>query len=109
MPILLWTRAKTAQPEVLFQHHLVILIRTPVRPPAAGSADRDGSMNLPAARVLADSAFSAEGASSPRPEGGGRFIVETRRPFSGSHIWQLQDAYFAGRGVEAWRQGEVPH
>jgi hypothetical protein len=66
-------------------------------------------MNLPAAQVLADPALSTEGAASPRPDGGRRFIVETRRPFSGSHIWQLQDAYFAGRGVEAWRQGEVPH
>jgi len=66
-------------------------------------------MNLPATQVLADSAFSAQGAASPRPDGGKRFIVETGRPFSRSHIWQLQDAYFAGRGVEAWRQGEVPH
>src|SRR5947209_9498405 len=65
-------------------------------------------MNPPAAQVLADSAF-VQGAGSPRPDGGKRFIVETRRPFSSSHIWQLQDAYFAGRGVEAWRQGEVPH
>lgn len=45
----------------------------------------------------------------PQPEEGKRFIIETNRPFCDSLIWQLQDAYFAGRGVEAWRQGEVPH
>src|SRR3954468_7248289 len=66
-------------------------------------------MNPSAAQVLANSAFSTEGEASPRPDAGKRFILETSRPFSGSHIWQLQDAYFAGRGVEAWRQGEVPH
>ncbi|MGA2126435.1 MAG: hypothetical protein ABSG76_09810, partial [Xanthobacteraceae bacterium] len=36
-------------------------------------------------------------------------ILERRRSLSGSLIWRLQDNYFAERGVEAWRQGEVPH
>src|SRR5436305_2417201 len=38
-----------------------------------------------------------------------RFLLEERQPFCRSLIWQLQDRYFAERGVEAWRQGEVPH
>jgi hypothetical protein len=66
-------------------------------------------MNLPVAKVSADSALSAQGAASPGSDDGKRFIVETSRPFFRSRIWQLQDAYFAERGVEAWRQGEVPH
>src|SRR3954465_181106 len=35
--------------------------------------------------------------------------IESRRPFASSMIWQLQHRYFAERGIEAWRQGEVPH
>jgi len=66
-------------------------------------------MNLPVAQVSADSASSAQGAASPRSDDRKRFIVETSRPFCRSRIWQLQDTYFAERGVEAWRQGEVPH
>src|SRR3954463_3769802 len=38
-----------------------------------------------------------------------RHRIESRRPFASSLIWQLQHRYFAERGVEAWRQGEVPH
>jgi tetratricopeptide (TPR) repeat protein len=38
-----------------------------------------------------------------------RFLLEQRQPFCRSLIWQLQDRYFSERGVEAWRQGEVPH
>jgi tetratricopeptide (TPR) repeat protein len=37
------------------------------------------------------------------------YILESRQPFSSSLIWRLQGRYFAERGVEAWRQGEVPH
>src|SRR5437762_12505945 len=37
------------------------------------------------------------------------FVLEQQQLFSRSLIWQLQDRYFAERGVEAWRQGEVPH
>lgn len=37
------------------------------------------------------------------------FVLERGRPFGRSLIWELQKAYFAQRGVEAWRQGEVPH
>ncbi|MGO4711444.1 tetratricopeptide repeat protein [Bradyrhizobium sp. 2TAF24] len=39
----------------------------------------------------------------------GWFVLEKRAPFSQSLIWQLQQRYFAERGVDAWRQGEVPH
>ena len=35
--------------------------------------------------------------------------IESRRAFASSLIWQLQHRYFAERGVEAWRHGEVPH
>ena len=48
-------------------------------------------------------------APSPQPEDGKRFVIETARPFGSSLIWQLQHAYYATRGVEAWRHGEVPH
>lgn len=37
------------------------------------------------------------------------FVLERGRPFGRSLIWELQKVYFAQRGVEAWRQGEVPH
>jgi hypothetical protein len=40
---------------------------------------------------------------------GKQHILEQRQPFHSSLIWQLQRRYFAERGVEAWRQGEVPH
>jgi tetratricopeptide (TPR) repeat protein len=66
-------------------------------------------MNLPVAQVSAASVLTAQDAALPRPDHGKRFIIETSRPFFQSRIWQLQDAYFAERGVEAWRQGEVPH
>jgi len=35
--------------------------------------------------------------------------LEGRRRLGESAIWELQKMYFAQRGVEAWRQGEVPH
>ncbi|HEX3528571.1 MAG TPA: tetratricopeptide repeat protein [Thermoanaerobaculia bacterium] len=37
------------------------------------------------------------------------YILERRQPFSQSVLWTLQRHYFAARGVEAWRRGEVPH
>jgi len=37
------------------------------------------------------------------------YILERQQPFSQSVLWTLQRHYFAARGVEAWRQGEVPH
>jgi tetratricopeptide (TPR) repeat protein len=36
-------------------------------------------------------------------------VLEEQRPFSASLLWQLQRRYFTERGIEAWRQGEVPH
>src|SRR5689334_19486866 len=37
------------------------------------------------------------------------FLVEKQQVFSNSLIWDLQQYYFAAKGVEAWRQDEVPH
>jgi hypothetical protein len=36
-------------------------------------------------------------------------VLERRQPFARSLLWELQRRYFAARGVEAWRRGEVPH
>lgn len=35
-------------------------------------------------------------------------LLEEPRPFAQSRLWELQRQYFAERGVDAWRQGEVP-
>lgn len=53
--------------------------------------------------------MTSQDVSSPRAGERQWFILERGRLFCRSLIWQLQDAYFAERGVEAWRQGEVPH
>lgn len=37
------------------------------------------------------------------------YIIEERQPFSTSRIWQLQREYYDSTGIEAWRQGEIPH
>lgn len=37
------------------------------------------------------------------------YALERQQPFSQSLLWEMQRYYFAARGVEAWRQGEVPH
>jgi tetratricopeptide (TPR) repeat protein len=37
------------------------------------------------------------------------FILEEYRPLSHSLLWQLQRRYFEQQGLEAWRQGIVPH
>jgi len=37
------------------------------------------------------------------------YVLEQRQPFAQSLLWHLQRHYFDARGVEAWRQGEVPH
>ncbi len=44
---------------------------------------------------------------SPPPDNS--FILDHPQEFSRSLLWQLQQRYFTERGVEAWRQGEVPH
>jgi len=49
---------------------------------------------------------SMEPKTGDRPE---RWLIEHGRPFAQSSIWDLQHRYFAARGIEAWRQGEVPH
>src|SRR5437016_12125635 len=38
-----------------------------------------------------------------------RYLLEKQQPFSQSLLWDLQQHYFAERGIEAWRQSEVPH
>jgi tetratricopeptide (TPR) repeat protein len=38
-----------------------------------------------------------------------RVLLEESRPFADSRLWRLQSAYFAERGIEAWRNAEVPH
>jgi tetratricopeptide (TPR) repeat protein len=37
------------------------------------------------------------------------FVLEGYRPLSRSLLWQLQRRYFEQQGLEAWRQGTVPH
>jgi tetratricopeptide (TPR) repeat protein len=37
------------------------------------------------------------------------FILEEVKPLSQSILWKLQRNYFEGQGIEAWRQGTVPH
>ncbi len=37
------------------------------------------------------------------------YLLEEQQVFSRSLIWALQEHYFAARGVDAWRHGEVPH
>ncbi len=37
------------------------------------------------------------------------YLMEERQVFSRSLLWDLQRSYFSSRGVDAWRQGEVPH
>ena len=39
----------------------------------------------------------------------GSYEVEASKPFSESLIWQLNRAYYINEGVEAWREGTVPH
>ena len=36
-------------------------------------------------------------------------LVEAEKPFSQSLIWQLNRDYYQEKGINAWRQGEVPH
>jgi tetratricopeptide (TPR) repeat protein len=96
-------RNKDAQPQVLFPRNLVRLAskgwQTPLEAPSEVA-----QMNHHAAQVSVDAVSSVQGADL-----GQWFILERGRPFCQSLIWKLQGAYFAERGVEAWRQGEVPH
>ena len=63
----------------------------------------------------------AERNSLTRPEGerqgsekgiaeeNGAVILEEGKPLSQSILWKLQRNFFEGQGIEAWRQGTVPH
>jgi len=44
-----------------------------------------------------------------RRTAGDRKAREERRRWGESILWRLQHRYFSERGVEAWRQAEVPH
>jgi SAM-dependent MidA family methyltransferase len=37
------------------------------------------------------------------------YLLEQRQSFSQSLLWEIQRHYFAARGADAWRSGEVPH
>ncbi len=37
------------------------------------------------------------------------FLLEEKQRFSKSLLWQLQRKFFEQQGIEAWRQGAVPH
>lgn len=37
------------------------------------------------------------------------YVLEKQQAFSRSQLWRIQERYFAEKGVDAWRQGEVPH
>ena len=38
-----------------------------------------------------------------------RFVIEKNRRLADSILWKLQREYFERQGIEAWRQGTVPH
>ncbi|MBA3531167.1 MAG: tetratricopeptide repeat protein [Ardenticatenales bacterium] len=38
-----------------------------------------------------------------------RYLLEKQQRFSRSLLWRWQQHYFTEKGVDAWRQGEVPH
>ena len=38
-----------------------------------------------------------------------KHVIAKKQPFSESSLWELQQNYFAQRGVNAWRSGQVPH
>src|SRR6185436_17606825 len=48
------------------------------------------------------------GAVEPLPSGRTWIELEADRPFGQSRLWQLQAAYYAERGIEAWRSDGVP-
>jgi len=43
------------------------------------------------------------------PEDDVPIILEEGKPLSRSILWKLQRNYYEGQGIEAWRQGTVPH
>jgi hypothetical protein len=44
-----------------------------------------------------------------KPEPHNTAIIEQDQRLSHSMLWELQREFFARQGVEAWRQGAVPH
>lgn len=37
------------------------------------------------------------------------FTLETATPFERSILWRLHHSYFAQRGIQAWREGDIPY
>jgi tetratricopeptide (TPR) repeat protein len=37
------------------------------------------------------------------------YQITAAQPFSQSDLWEMQQGYFAQKGVDAWRLGQVPH
>lgn len=44
-----------------------------------------------------------------QPEKTANFIIEEEKPLSNSLIWQLQNAHYAGLGVDTWSDNQIPH
>lgn len=38
-----------------------------------------------------------------------RFVIESKKPFAESLIWQLNRDFYNKKGIDAWSSGEVPH
>ena len=45
----------------------------------------------------------------PKPVEQKSFLLEEKQRFSKSLLWKLQRKFFEQQGIEAWRQGAVPH
>ena len=37
------------------------------------------------------------------------YLIAEAQPFAQSLLWDIQQAYYADKGVQAWRQDELPH
>lgn len=37
------------------------------------------------------------------------YLLAEAQPFGQSLLWDIQQAYYAGKGVQAWREDELPH
>lgn len=46
---------------------------------------------------------------TPTPEQQVSSLLEEQQRFSKSRLWQLQRQFFEQQGIQAWRQGTVPH
>ena len=37
------------------------------------------------------------------------YLLAKGQPFAQSLLWDIQQAYYANKGVQAWREDELPH